>query len=160
MRPNGLEVIQGIQNSLMTQVLPDVRSAYAQAQLIYISLLLAALARYWDDSVQNLVDNGREMRELFALAADAIESAAGAAPDLRALATDLRAEAAGSAPSLRMTALLEESDRLQGLLARLAPLCDRSEVEPALAALQPVRQRLLDYLRREAQQRIVPILGG
>lgn len=158
MRPHGLEVIQGIQTALMTQVLPDVQSSFAQAQLLYITLLLNALARYWDDGVQNLVDNHREMRDIFAHAADALDTMPPDA-ELQTLAADLRTEAARATPSLKMTALLEEDDRLRGLLARLAPLCDRAEAESTLAPLLPVRQRLLQFLRRDAQQRIVPILG-
>jgi hypothetical protein len=158
MRPHGLEAIQGIQQALMTQVLPEVQSSFAQSQLLYITLLLNALARYWDDGVQNLVDNHREMREIFAQAADAVNTMPPDA-ELQSLAADLRAESTRATPSLRMTALLEEDDRLRGLLARLTPLCDQAEAEPSLAPLLPVRQRLLQFLRRDAQQRIVPILG-
>jgi hypothetical protein len=158
MRPHGLETIQAIQNALVTEVMPEVRSSFAQSQLLYMTLLLNALARHWDDGVQNLVDNHREMREILAQAADGLDTMPPDA-ELRTIAADLRAGAARTTPSLRMTALLEEDDALRGLLARLAPLCDRAEAEAALAPLLPVRWRLLQFLRRDAQQRIVPILG-
>jgi len=162
MRPHSLEIIHGIQSSLITHVMPELRSSFAQAQLMYITMLLNVVAKYWDGGVQALVDDNRKMREIFGQAADVLTSLAGARPagDIDALAADLRAGAQERPCSLTMTDLMQENNRLRALLARLAPLCERAEADPALAALRPLREKLVHHMREEAQQRAVPILGS
>jgi hypothetical protein len=161
-RPHSLEIIQGLQNALITHIMPELRSSYAQAQAMYMILLLNVLARYWDGHVQALVDDNREMRGLFEGAAEALGSVGTfrreGEPD--ALAAELRGEAGRTSTSLRMTDLLEENNRLRALLARLAVICDRAEVDPALSALKSLRLKLVEHMRREVSQRIVPIMGS
>jgi len=162
MRPHSLEIIQGIQNSLMTHVMPELRSSFAQAQLMYITMLLNVVAKYWDGGVQALVDDNRRMREIFGQAAEVLASLAGAQPagDIDALAADLRVGARERPCSLTMTDLMQENNRLRALLARLAPLCERAEADPALAALRPLHQKLVHHMGEEARQRVVPVLGS
>jgi hypothetical protein len=161
-RPHSLEIIQGLQNVLITHIMPELRSSYAQAQAMYMILLLGVLTRYWDGRVQALDDDNREMRGLFEDAAEALGSVGTSRrqgePD--ALAAELRGEAGRTSTSLRMTDLLEENNRLRALLARLAVICDRAEIDPALSALKPLRLKLVEHMRREVSQRIVPIMGS
>ncbi len=162
MRPHSLEIIHGLQNALITHIMPELRSSYAQAQAMYMILLLGVLTKYWDGHVQTLVDDNREMRGLFEDAAEALGSAgtSGRQGEPDALAVELRGEAGHASTSLRMTDLLEENNRLRALLARLAVVCDQAEVDPTLSALKPLRPRLVEHMRREVSQRIVPIMGS
>lgn len=162
MRPHSLEIIQGIQNALLTQVMPELRSSFAQAQLMYITMLLNVVAKHWDGGVQALVDDDRRMREIFRQAAEVLASLASTRPaaEIDSLAADLQDAAQERPCPLTMTDLMQENNRLRALLARLAPLCERAEAEPALAPLLPLRQKLVDHMREEARQRVVPVLGS
>ena len=162
MRPHSLEIIQGIQNSLITHVMPELRSSFAQAQLMYITMLLDVVAKYWDGGVQALMDDNRRTREIFGQAAEVLTSLAGAQPagEIDALAADLQDAAQERPCPLTMTDLMQENNRLRALLARLAPLCERAEADLSLAPLLPLRQKLVDHMREEARQRVVPVLGS
>ena len=51
MRPNSVEVLQGIPGTLMTYVLPEIQSDYARTELMLVNMLLGIVAGRWGRGV-------------------------------------------------------------------------------------------------------------
>ena len=145
MRPNGEEVLRGIQGSLMTYVLPELESQYARSELMIISALLAIVAGECDGAAQRLVDENAALRALAARGADALADGE--------LAGELRSLASGGDASVRLSSLRETNDALRAAIARLGVA---TEGDASMAGL---RSALLERLREEAETRSPPLLG-
>ena len=64
MRPNSVEILQGIQGTLMTYVQPEVQGDYARTELMLVNILLGIVANAWDGAAQGLVDDNAALRDL------------------------------------------------------------------------------------------------
>jgi hypothetical protein len=107
-RPNVPEIVRGLNASLVTGIMPEIASPWAQAQLRYMLGLLNTVAAEWDGAAENLV---RENEALLRLCA-------GVAGQLRAelseecLAGLFDVVALPATPNLRLSTLSERNDRL------------------------------------------------
>ena len=151
MRPTGEEVLRGLQDSLVTYILPELRSAFAQMQVMLISALLGVVAGEWDGAAQRLVDDRRALRELARRGAEALAAARGHAE----LAGELRSLAGEDVPSLRLSDLSAANTRLGAALARLAAL--GADGDPP--ALRELRAAIIERLRADAEARSLSLLG-
>ena len=137
-RPGGEAILRGIQRSLATLVLPEVKGQYAVAQIQYALLLLNALAGEWDGAAQRLVDENTALRSALALAADGVH-------DL-ALAAELRAGASSVDADVRVSTLTAANDRLHGLVVRALAPDSGLLVGPRAAILATLRDLALARL--------------
>ena len=149
MRPNGEELLRGVQSSLTTYVLPELQTAYARTELMLVQALLGILASEWDSGAQRLVDDNAALRELALRGAEALDSADAA------LAGELRSLAVESDPSLRLSDLSAANGRLRGAIGRLGALLEGTDT-PALGEL---RAAVIEHLRADAESRSRSLLG-
>ena len=149
MRPNGEELLRGVQSSLTTYVLPELQTAYARTELMLVQALLGILASEWDSGAQRLVDDNAALRELALRGAEALDSADAA------LAGELRSLAGESDPSLRLSDLSAANGRLRGAIGRLGALLEGTDT-PALGEL---RAAVIEHLRVDAESRSRSLLG-
>ncbi|OGO50955.1 MAG: hypothetical protein A2148_02370 [Chloroflexi bacterium RBG_16_68_14] len=151
MRPNGEELLRGIQNTLATYVLPEIESAHARFELVLVTALLGVVASEWDGAAQRLVDDNGALRELAGRGAAALAGraeAGGPADELRSLAGEADS-------SLRLSELSAANGRLRAALARLGALLEGSDAP----ALRELRVAVIEHLRAEAQGRALSLLG-
>lgn len=153
MRPNGEELVRGVQSSLTTYILPELQSAYARTELMLDLVLLGILASDWDSAAQRLVDDNAALRALALRGAEALDStdvslAGGLAEDLRSLAGEAGA-------SLRLSDLSAANGRLRGAIGRLGALLEDADT-PALGEL---RAAVIEHLRADAEDRSRSLLG-
>jgi hypothetical protein len=151
MRPNGEEVLRGVQGSLMTYILPEVQTAHAQLELVLVQRLLAIVADEWDGAAQRLVDDNAALRELAGRGAEALA----AAPDAQPLADGLRSLAGEAEPSLRLSDLSDVNAKLRDALSRVCALAQHSDAP----ALRDLRAAVIEHLRAEAEARSLSLLG-
>ena len=149
MRPNGEELLRGVQSSLTTYVLPELQTAYARTELMLVQALLGILASEWDSGAQRLVDDNAALRELALRGAEALDSADAS------LAGELRALAGEAEPSLRLSDLAAANGRLRGAIGRLGALLEGTDT-PALGEL---RAAVIEHLRADAESRSRSLLG-
>ncbi len=149
MRPNGEELLRGLQGSLSTYILPELQSAYARSELMITSALLGIVAAQWDGAAQRLVDGNAALRELARRGADAL------AGEDAVLADELRALADDADPSVRLSDLSAANDRLRAALGRLSVLL----LERDAPALVELRTALFEHLRQEAEAQSLSLLG-
>jgi hypothetical protein len=155
MRPTHLELIQGLLATLLTDVLPEVKTTYAQWQTQIALLVLGVLAQEWDGAVQDLLDENRDLRDLFARTARTVEgfdrdggtSLTGLAPDLKG-----RAEEADGEP-YTISALSARNSELRALLTRLLVTCEDIAEQRGYESLQPLRDEAYALLRQKAGKR-------
>ena len=155
MRPTHLELIQGLQASLLTDVLPELKTTYAQWQAQIALLVLGVLAQEWDGAVQDLLEENRGMRELFRRAAPALERL-GRDPGgpLAGLAQELEAQAQGTdGEPFTISALAARNSDLRGSLARFLVACEDAAEQPGHESLLPLRDEAYALLRRQASKR-------
>ncbi len=152
MRPNGEEVLRGIQGSLAAYVLPELQSAYARTELMLALGLLGLVADEWDTTAQRLVDGNAALRALARRAAGALGAMPGAQA---ALADELRSLAGEAEGSLRLSELSGANDRLRGAIARVAAVVQESDA-PAFGAL---RAEIIRHFQAEAEARSLSLLG-
>ncbi len=149
MRPNAPELLQGIQRSLMTYVLPEVQSDHVRMELMLTNVMLGVAAREWDGAVQRLVDENAALRALAgrsATALDGVRDAAGFASELGTLASE-------SDSSLRLSDLSAANAKLMSALGRLAV------ITPGSALLAAVRSELADTLRAASEAHSLSLIG-
>jgi hypothetical protein len=151
MRPNGEEMLRGIQAALMTYVLPELQSAFARSELLITVALLGIVAGEYDSAAQRLADGNAALRELARRGADTLGDAA----ETRGLSDELRTLAAGSDGSLRLSELSAGNDRLRAAIARLAVRLQGSDAGP----LRDLRAGVIDELRAEAESRSRALMG-
>lgn len=151
MRPNGDEVLRGVQSSLLTYILPELQTAYARTELTIVQALLGIVAGEWDGAAQRLVDDNRSLRELARRGAEALASQ----DDAAELADEVRSLAEETDPSLRLSDLSAANGRLRDALGRLGAHLEGAEAP----ALRELRAALIERLRAEAESRALPLLG-
>ena len=149
MRPNGEELVRGVQSSLTTYILPELQSAYARTELMLDLALLGILASDWDSAAQRLVDDNAALRDLALRGAEALDSTDAS------LAGELRSLAGGAVPSLRLSDLAAANGRLRGAIGRLGALLEGADT-PALGEL---RAAVIEHLRADAESRSRSLLG-
>ena len=140
LRPDGVEILRGIQRSLHEYVLPELRSDYATAQVHYALGLLGALAAEWDQAAQRLVDDNADLRNIAGHLSWEVE----ARDPL--LAAELRVAGDEHDADVRLSTLATANDRLRGQLARLLDL--------GLEADSPMREDVIATLRRGTARRL------
>lgn len=151
MRPTGEELLRGMQDSLITHILPELQTAFAQMQVMLISALLGVVAGEWDGAAQRLVDDNAALRELARRGAEALA----ATGDHTELADALGSLAQGSDPSLRLSELSAANAQLRAALAQLGAVALASD-RPALRELRPA---ILEHLQSDAEARSLSLLG-
>ena len=142
MRPNTEEVLRGVQRSLVTYILPEVHSRYAQTQIMIAAGLLGMAADGWDAEAQRLVDDNASWRMLAARVAEGIAGRDGG------LAGELRAFATEDDASLLVTDLSSANGRLRAALARAATVADGA-----------LRLEIMERLRAHTEAHSNSILG-
>ena len=151
MHPNGEEIVRGIQGALATYVLPEVKSGYAQSQMIIVQVLLGMAASEWDGAAQQLVDDNTSMRALAARGADALDEAG----EGQSLAGELRTLGDETDASVRLSDLRANYESLRAAIGRLAVLIESSETAP----LRALRADVLEHLRTDLERRSLSLLG-
>ncbi|MGQ9573017.1 MAG: hypothetical protein ACUVV3_07535 [Dehalococcoidia bacterium] len=149
MRPNPVEILRGVQQTLTLDVLPELTTPYAQDRVQLSLMLLQAVAQEWDTAADSLVKDNREMRDIFreAIAVIASIPQASRPKELRGLFSPLRTAARQREDdSFAISALTERNNELKGLLERLLVACEEAAGNPRLEALMPLRQRIYDHL--------------
>ena len=154
MRPNGEELLHGIQGSLTTYILPELQSAYARTELMLVLVLLGILASDWDSAAQRLVDDNAALRALALRGAEAFDSTDASLAG--GLGEDLRSLSGGAAASLRLSDLTAANGRLRGAIGRLGVLLQDADA-PALGEL---RAAVIEHLRADAESRSRSLLGA
>lgn len=151
MRPNSEEVLRGVQQSLLTYVLPELQTEYARTELMVIIALLGIVVGEWDDAAQHVLDDNAALRELAHRGAEALASRSGAA----ALVDELRSLAGEVDASVRIPDLSAANERLHDAIGRLGVfLQDRDKSE-----LLELRAAIIERLRLEAESRLYALLG-
>jgi hypothetical protein len=151
MRPNTVDLLQGVRGALRTYVLPEVQSDFARTELMLVDALLGIAASDWDAAAQRLFDGNGALRDLAQRAAETLDSEGGQP----ALASELRALAAETDASLLLSDLSAANDRLHDALGRLAAGLEGTDRR----ALQDLRSAITDRLREETESRARSLLG-
>lgn len=151
MRPNGEELLRGIQSTLATYVLPEIQSPHVRFELMLATALLGVVAGEWDGAAQRLVDDNAALRGLARRGAEALAGGAKAG----GLADELRSLAGETDSSLRLSDLSEANQRLRAALARLGPVLEGSDAP----RLRELRAAVIEHLRAEAEGRSLSLLG-
>ena len=154
MRPNGEELLRGIQGTLATYVLPELQTAHARLELMLVTALLGAAAEAWDGAAQRLVDENVALRELAGRAADTLGANAEAGAG-EALVAELRSLAAETDASVRLWELTAANDRLHDAIGRLGAVL----MEGDAPELRELRAAVVTCLRGEAESRSLALLG-
>jgi len=147
MRPNGEELLRGLQDSLTTYILPEVQTDHARLELMLAQSLLGVLARDWDGAAQRLVDENAALRALARRGADALGD--------KEFAVELRSLAGEADASVRLSDLSTANMRLREAFARLCIQAEGSETP----ALRELRRAVMEHLRAEAEDRSLSLLG-
>jgi len=159
-RPDAVEVLRGIQRSLLSTVLPELQDPYVQGQVHAMIGLLESLAGEWNTEAQRLLDFSHSLERLLLRAAPVLMCAAHTVQGDEAMTL---ARAIGKAlshrpASITISALSQRTQELQGIVAELLMLCERVAAHRADAEeLLEVRQEAYCLLRDEVVTRT---LGG
>ena len=146
MRPNSVELLQGIQGALATYILPEVQGDYARTELMLVQLLLGIVAQGYDDAAQNLVDDNAALRSLSGEAARVLTTAPIA--DSATLADQLAMLAEEMDASVRLSELTAANDKLREAIGRVGVLT-RDQTAPEHVGL---RKAVIDLLQRELEK--------
>ncbi len=146
MRPNSAELLQGIQGSLTTYILPDLQTDFVRTELMLVQMLLGIVVQGYDDAAQNLVDDNAALRSLAAEAARVLNKAP--LGESQALAGELEQLSGETDGSVRLSELTAANDRLRDGIGRVGVLLqgETSELHGAL------RTAVIDLLQQELEK--------
>lgn len=151
MRPNAIEIMRGLQYTLMQEIGPELRTPYNQAELQTVVMMLEMLIHKWDRAAQDLVEENAALRSLLERSADVISSLDGqrSSEELQGLARELReAVRASQDGSVVISALTDCNYRLKRALTKLLVTCEDKVDEPGLEALRSLRRDAYAHLRQ------------
>ncbi len=147
MRPTAVEVIRGIQGTLMGVVAPELHSMFAQDTGQTMQMLLESLANEWDTAAETLSSDNRRLRDLLSQAAAAIRFLRDPDEGLVSLAEEI--EAGLNVPpeeSLAVSRLSARNAQLLALLERTLVACEDAR-QPQFELLRPAGQSIYQHLR-------------
>ncbi len=123
MRPDGREILRGVSSTLVSSVLPQVGTPWAQSQLQYVLALLGVLGEEWDGAVDTFVRESDSLRRFCRHAAES------SAPALTPYRVALKEAAALPPPSdLRLTSVRALNDRLWHAVQPVIDLAGRDQL--------------------------------
>jgi len=147
-RPTPLEILDGVQQALTRNVIPELQTDDARAQLANALGLLSYLATNFEDAAQRLTEDIALLTESLTRTIPAIRDSASAN-----LAERLQSAIDNEAPDLRIPSLLAHSDELQeALLEALLFLEPATESGDAtlIASRDSLRAALVTLNRRQS----------
>ena len=151
MRPNVPELVRGVSAALATSVIPQLPTAWSQAEVRYTLGILDTIAAEWDGAADNLVrENGALQRFATSAAALAAENDGLLPYPLQEALTD--AAALPPVPDLRLSTLAERNDALWRAMIPLLELLGAGTL-PAVPAAT-LRAEIAPVLRRYATDRM------
>ena len=151
MRPTGVEGLRGIQEALLSTIVPELQTALAQDTVQTMQMLMESIANEWDTAAETLYTDNQRLSELLAQAAAAIRSLPGAAAELALVADEI--EGALNEPrddSLAISRLTARNERLRAVLEETLVVLEDAADQLALAALLTVREAIYRHLRSVA----------
>lgn len=157
MRPYPEEIVLALQRGMSAHFLPELKSAYAQAQFMPAQLLFGIALRDADAAAQNLIDANRELR---ALLDDVKPALATIDRDDARAALNVFDNLPQPAQDVKLSSLRAEFDGLRQAFCDLAPVLEPAGEDAALAALQPARTKVYAWFAADARKRTVPILNN
>jgi len=143
--PEPNHALQIIMGTLMTEVAPNMRDEYRQANVNLLAFVSMLIAVEFDRAAEVRFSENREMRELFGRAAEVVEDS-----NLR---ERLTAAAGGSDPDLHVTRLTAANNDLQRLLVELHATVE----EQTGPGAEEIRREVWAFLRRSAERRALQI---
>jgi hypothetical protein len=146
MRPNTPELVRGLSANLLTELLPRLDSAWAQAQLRSVVGVLESIAAEWDGAADQLVRENADLQRLCA-AAGTVAEQAGVAAELATLTPALRSAATlPPTADLRLSTLAARNAALwEALIPLIELIAGPCEAAPWATGL---KQELTPVLRR------------
>ncbi len=153
MRPNSAELLQGIQGTLTTYILPEVQSDYARTELMLVQMLLGIVVQGCDDAAQRLVDDNAALRSLAGEAARVLNKAPLA--ESEALVEELGQLAGETDASVRLSELTAANDRLRDAVGRVGVLLQGQTSQEHVG----LRAAIIEQLHRELARLPHDIMG-
>lgn len=144
MKPDVPKVMMRSFERMLTHIAPHLNAEYAVGSASVIGLMMFQTATEFDRAAENLVQENRAMRSLFADAVSQLETGA--------LSAKLKEAAAGDDPSVRVSELEKTNEALSALLIELHALV---ETLPEKAARE-MEARIWAELVRSAEARRLP----
>jgi len=137
------KVLTALSGTLLTRIMPHVKSEYAQKDLGFIVLVLNGAAEEYDRAAENRMQENRAMRKLFADAASIVGD--------EALRTRLQKAASAEPKSLRIRDLNAANAELSALLIDLHAHIE----EQAGPECRELEQKIWDELKGRTQRRAI-----
>jgi len=128
-RPTPARFIEVAFGHLLEKVAPALDSSYAQSDMTVLGALLLALGEEFERAAARRVEENREIRRIFALAAEVLVGSGGLGDDT--LIGQLAAAASEEDSDLRVSTLEASNARLRGLLIELHARVETIETSQA-----------------------------
>lgn len=137
------KVLTAFSGTLLTRVMPQVKSEYVQKDLGFMALALNGAAEEYDRAAENRMQENRAMRELFASALSLVQD--------EALKSTLQTASAAEPKSLRIRDLNEANAELSKVLIEL-----HAHVEEQTGnAWRELEGRIWDELKARTRRRAI-----
>ncbi len=149
MRPDGVEILRGLQGALAGVIAPEVQSLFALDSLQTAQMLLELLASEWDTAAETQIRDNETLSAILGRAEVVLRDRE--KTDLVALADEMAAALREPArPSLAVSALSARSSGLRSLLERVLVACEEAVGDGDAEALMALRAEIYRHLREVA----------
>lgn len=156
MRPTVDKLCNGINNTLVNDILPDLSSPVAQRQVLMISATISRIATIWEKTSQfPLIEENKELSDILLAATTTFKAAKKDYKDetLEALTQKIDAELPREYPSEEhypsVHSLLEENSNLKELLVQTITGLDEISRNYKSQDLDELRRKIRAHLRRQ-----------
>ncbi len=149
MRPDGVDILRGLQGALAGTIAPEVRSLFALDSIQTAQMLLELLAGQWDTAAETLARDNETLSSVLGRAQALLRDRG--KRDLAALADEIAAALPEPArPSLAISALSARNSGLRSLLERVLVACEEAAGDGDAEALTALRAEIYRHLRAVA----------
>lgn len=143
MKPEVNKVMTALSGTILTKIMPNLNSEYAQRDAGLLSLIMTAASEEYDRAAEVRVAENRDMRTVFAAAAHEVQD--------RELSDRLEAAAKTTDANLRISALNKSNNELRQLLIDLQVYVEGQDADWASA----IDRQIWDALRASTKRRAI-----
>lgn len=161
MRPTTDKILIGINNILLSDILPELSSPSAMVQVILLNVMMNQLATMWENTSQfPLIEENKDLRDVLLAASTTLkatkrdykdETLEGLIPKIDA---ELQREYRPGEQYPSVQPLLEENCNLKEVLDRTITALDQISQDYKSQALDDVRKKIRAHLRKHLDRQL------
>jgi len=161
MRPTADKILIGINNILISDILPELHSTYAMIQVALISVMVNQLTLVWQNTSQfPLIEENKDLRDVLLAASTTLKATKRDYKDkaleglIPRIDAELQKECRSGEQYPSIQSLLEENCKLKEILVQTIVALEQISQKYESRALNDIRKKIRAHLRKHLDRQL------